>query len=238
MFLEAFAMNYSLSSLVLCLPINSSRYSSSCVASSYCSSMVNATIGTVPDGLYTLRSFEVRPCEPGYFCTGGQRLTCPPGYKCPRSRMTGPQHCQVNSHYNTTCYNLPISGAPGLVDELPCPAGDVCPVPFMDSLASPPGYMIDNRPGALRDRFIPCQGGNWCALGAHTYDPLTGNSTDQACPLAHYCPTPAITEPILCNFSSAGGFHYCPAGTQNQSLCPAGHYCTTPISTTTCANHQ
>ncbi|XP_065186637.1 uncharacterized protein LOC135817389 [Sycon ciliatum] len=214
-------------------------YTSSCVSGSYCPSMVSANISQVHAGLYTLRSFEVHVCEQGYFCTGGRRITCPPGFKCPSTQMTSPLRCSVNMDYNTTCYQLTIDGAPGVISEIPCTDGSICPVPFMPSVQAPPGYKANNDPNTTsQELFLECKAGDWCSLGAAAYNASSGNASDLRCPKAHYCSTPDVFEPTMCNFSQNGGFYYCPPGTAEQQLCPAGYYCSGPFNITYCPPHQ
>jgi len=109
-----------------------------------------------------------------------------------------------------------------------CPEGYYCPGELAPLACSSTEGETGCQSGCIRP--IPCDQGNYC--------PETGSSTQTACPVGYYCPSPrekvpcpagtysgttgrtSVTE---CQNCTAG--NYCPEGSSTQTPCTAGNYC-------------
>lgn len=183
----------------------------------------------LPDGFYTMRTFELRVCEPGFFCVQGTRIACPIGFKCPDVGMQRPIGCGFSPSHNETCFHERPSWEPGLTEPTTCGEGQLCIVSYLPGLPAPPGYAITHPPN--KPRVIQsCSEGDWCVLGRSFEDELK-------CPANTYCTNASVLTPTICNFSQNFAY-YCPEGTSMQQPCRAGQFCPMPNITVNCSSHR
>ena len=214
-------------------------YYSACRPGHTCPSIVYPNASEVARGSFTARplqnSGQGLPCPKGYFCIGGTRIACLPGYICPQTNLSFPQRCEADPTMSTTCYGE------GLIDAQLCQPGFSCVTPASQPWGAPPGRYLVDYP---RDTLYNCSGGDWCPYARHNVSNTTDGNTpvvvDMHCPDNFYCITPSVSKPGDCYEEDDNGdvnrssIKYCPKGTQFPEYCPAGNQCEMPNTTEPC----
>lgn len=161
-----------------------------------------------PGGKYCRNGDVTGPCQPGFFCPGGQGRPDPPEFVCPLGR-----YCPEGSSLPSVCPNGTVrveEGGASPDDCTSCPRGFICDAVSTEGRPCPPGYYCPER-----QEQIACPIGtfteleaSWllsncsdCASGSLCDVKGIGNLTNHLCPLGHYCPkgTDGSTQnPIEC----------------------------------------
>lgn len=176
-------------------------------------------------GSATACSLEV-PCEPGYYCSGGNRIPCPPGrfgwrfglatdkcsgdcaagYYCPSTLLP-----QLNTPAWTVWPGAPQTAA----FEYECGGvGWYCPVGSPYPLKVGGGnYTVggSSERNTTRRAQAVCQRGTFCTDGLV-----------QPCPRGRYGDAIGLTDSVCTQICPAG--FYCPEGSPEPIKCPPGHY--------------
>jgi ABC-type multidrug transport system ATPase subunit len=209
------------------------QVTSFCPPGSYCESMLEYNITSMPDGYYSNYGFDQINCEKGSFCPQGIKQKCPIGFICPEKTMKMPKPCRIDSTKTTNCFNE------SLLSPQLCQKGQICYTPYMPGLPSPPGYKTSSINVSPRT-LINCSIGEYCSLGRDMDD-------DTNCPSGTYCTNSSITIPINCTTPDSNclkknckfnltcpnqcqGMTSCPEGSYKQVNCSVGHYCPDPRS--------
>ncbi|CAN0099917.1 unnamed protein product, partial [Heterosigma akashiwo] len=207
-----------------------------CPSGSYMDEVGFSECKTCPAGFYCDgATVEPSDCPEGYYCPSGTefgeqyacplgtfsnltRLTnssecnpCLPGFYCPYTAQTQPEHECGPGHYCSTGAYIPnpnTSTMGGFCQEgYACVSGASVPLPLNDT-----GY--------------PCPPGSFCPQGSAyeqgcppgTYQPSYGQAECLTCPAGYRCPG-NTTWPEECPLH-----FYCPNGTATGVLCPSGTY--------------
>lgn len=170
-------------------------------------------------------SLEV-PCEPGYYCSGGNRIPCPAGRFGWRFGVT-----------NDKCTG-------------DCAAGYYCPSTLLPQLGTPQWTVWPRKPQTSAFEY-ECGGVGWyCPVGSPYprkvsggYYTIGGNAalnttrrgqavcdrgyfcTDgliQPCPRGRYGDAVGLTDSVCTQICPAG--YFCPEGSPTPIICPPGHY--------------
>ena len=173
-------------------------------------------------------------CNPGAYCAlpaisfSDRQFPCIPGYYC--ASGSAPATCATGTYSDST----------SLLAAASC---STCPDGWMCSTAGT---------STLRNPYIPCAKGYYCAAGVQTACPggtfsnkdyLTASTQCAQCPAGYYCPSASIL-PIICPegqfcLQSSSTYTNCPAGTYSPYegvtnsgdciQCPVGYYCTAGV---------
>ena len=165
------------------------------------------------------------PCEPGYYCSGGLRLPCPPGSFSWRYGVSEVGLCNL------------------------CAAGYYCPSTLPPQPNAPAFTLWPGLPQAIAaNDSLQCGGDNWyCPRGSpyptyvdggyYSYGGTNSTRWAQAvCPLGYFC-SGGVAQPCPngrygnstglmtndCNGLCPPGF-YCPQGTGAPLPCPINYY--------------
>ena len=166
------------------------------------------------------------PCQPGYFCPEGQKVSnpidniCPVGYFCTEGTMEA-MLCQNGTYQNeigqAVCKICPA----GFVcnteqkpstyfNETICPKGHYCPPGCLIPVPCPYGTYNSHEGRGDVLECLECPGGYICdEMGLGIYS--------KPCPKGYFCIRGAGTDIDKANSSA------------NFGVCPSGHYC--PMST-------
>ncbi|XP_023933458.1 uncharacterized protein LOC106181652, partial [Lingula anatina] len=203
--------------------LNSSEQCTQCTPGQYCGDEgLNVTSG---------------PCEPGFYCPGGQNDSRPADYPCPEGH-----YCPLNSSQPTPCANgtymnhtmapecyICDAGWYCLHGDLvqACPAGYFCPEGTGIDWQPCPFGTYSNQTGlSSTDQCTPCTGGYYC-------DQLAATSETAQCDAGYYCEygVDRARPTGIANATLTNGTCQMPGGeTGVGDICPPGSYC--PIGTT------
>ena len=222
-------------------------YYSVCRTGYTCPSFQAPNATTVSQGEFTARPIQDSlPCPRGFFCVGGSRYECLPGFVCPDFNMSFPKKCDSDPSAGTTCY------AAAMIEPLKCPSGFSCLTPGSQPWGAPPGRFVPDYP---RDVLYNCSGGDFCPYMAYNESNTTGEeggpkARDMRCPDNFYCIDPGVRKPDVCYSCKDGeerddgtcdesnvnlsSILYCPKGTQYPEFCPAGTQCQIPNTSEPC----
>lgn len=196
-----------------------------CLASQSCpEGSVEPTAGVCPAGFYCPDMWNMVACSQWTYCPLGSTAegVCPADTYCPQPDKSLP--C-VNG---TFCRGGGVGGR--------CPAGYVCPTPYVEMVACASGtYCPEGSVVAVpcAKRFycpspaesLPCPVGAYCPVGTTAAKPCApgeycpaGSAARGACPAGSACATPALLS--ICPAGT-----YCPENTTTPRLCEVGTYC-------------
>lgn len=162
-----------------------------CTPGSYCSGVGNPE----PSGV----------CDAGYYCPGGQNVSAPINYQCPRGHF-----CPLNSSVPLGCPSGTYQDAVGHWTCDACPAGKYCDAFEAAVLYGESGH------GVIEP--VDCPIGSYCPEG-------TESATQFLCPAGTFSNKTGLAQEQEC--TKCNGGHFCGSLglTRATGLCLAGYYC-------------
>ncbi|XP_070551430.1 uncharacterized protein [Ptychodera flava] len=164
------------------------------------------------------------PCDPGFYCPGGQNTNTPTEFTCPQGF-----HCPLGSSQPMLCPRGEYQPIAGQATCDPCPAGSYCDP---HELGNVTGIIVP----------MDCIPGHYCPEGTEYAEQFKcdigtfSNKTNLAskaectnCTAGYYCDEEGMTAPK--DQCHAG--HYCtrraetptPTDGATGDICPIGHFC-------------
>uniref|UniRef100_A0A0G4HJ42 Tyrosine-protein kinase ephrin type A/B receptor-like domain-containing protein n=1 Tax=Chromera velia CCMP2878 TaxID=1169474 RepID=A0A0G4HJ42_9ALVE len=181
-------------------------------------------------------------CDAGSYCStaglGSPQASCPAGYYCPAGTSTSTSNPCTAGHYCPLGSSTPVACPPGtflastqndaLADCTTCTGGSYCESSGLTAVTGPcsAGFYCPAGSSAFRPSGSICPAGSSCSAGVASpsgcssgnYQPLTGQSSCDACPAGRYCNS---TDALSCETGK-----YCTgSNTQaSQSDCATGTF--------------